>query len=63
MYKRQPVHLMPLYRKLLNTKEGLLPVTEELSRRLLSLPAHHGMGEEDVRRVAEEVKEALGKCS
>jgi len=63
VYYKTPVHLMPLYRKLLNTREGLLPVTEELSRRLLSLPVHHGMGEEDVRRVAEEVKEALSKCS
>jgi len=63
IYYKTPVHLMPLYRKLLNTREGLLPVTEELSRRLLSLPVHHGMSEEDVRRVAEEVKEALGKCS
>jgi len=63
VYYKTPVHLMPLYRKLLNTKEGLLPVSEELSRRLLSLPVHHGMGEEDVRRVAEEVKEALSKCS
>jgi dTDP-4-amino-4,6-dideoxygalactose transaminase len=61
IYYRTPVHLMPLYRRLLNTSEGLLPVTEELSKRLLSLPIHHGMSEEDVRRVAEAVKEALSK--
>jgi len=63
IYYKTPVHLMPLYRKLFNTREGLLPVTEELSRRLLSLPVHHGMGEEDVRRVAEAVEEAVGKAS
>ncbi len=63
IYYKTPVHLMPLYRKLFNTGEGLLPVTEELSRRLLSLPVHHGMSEEDVQRVAEAVKEALSKCA
>jgi dTDP-4-amino-4,6-dideoxygalactose transaminase len=62
IYYRTPVHLMPLYRRLLNTREGLLPITEELSKRLLSLPVHHGMDEEDVQRVAEAVKEALSKC-
>jgi len=63
IYYKTPVHLMPLYRRLLNTGEGLLPVTEELSRRLLSLPVHHGMSEEDVQRVAEAVEEAMSKYS
>ncbi|MEM4576382.1 MAG: DegT/DnrJ/EryC1/StrS aminotransferase family protein [Candidatus Nezhaarchaeales archaeon] len=59
VYYKTPVHLMPLYRRLLNTKEGLLPVTEELSRKLLSLPVHHGMSEGDVQRAAEAVREAV----
>ncbi|MHC1601056.1 MAG: DegT/DnrJ/EryC1/StrS family aminotransferase [Candidatus Nezhaarchaeales archaeon] len=61
IYYKTPIHLMPLYKRLLNTREGLLPVTEELSRKLLSLPVHHGMSEEDAQRVAEAVKEAVIK--
>ncbi|RLF04656.1 MAG: hypothetical protein DRJ60_06770 [Thermoprotei archaeon] len=61
IYYKTPIHLTPLYKKLLNTREGLLPVTEDLSRRLLSLPVHHGMSEEDAQRVAEAVKEAVIK--
>lgn len=61
IYYKTPVHLMPLYKKLLNTREGLLPITEDLSRRILSLPVHHGMSEEDAQKVAEAVKEAIIK--
>lgn len=59
IYYKTPVHLMPLYRRLLGTSEGMLPVTEDLSRRLLSLPVHHAMSMDDAQRVAEEVKEAI----
>ncbi|MDI9619402.1 MAG: DegT/DnrJ/EryC1/StrS family aminotransferase [Candidatus Nezhaarchaeota archaeon] len=63
VYYRTPVHLMPLYRRLFNLEEGLLPVTEDLSRRLLSIPVHHGMSEEDVLMVAEAIKKTLAELA
>lgn len=33
-----PVHLQPVYRKLLDTKEGMFPVSEEMANRTLGLP-------------------------
>jgi perosamine synthetase len=33
-----PVHLQPIYRKLLGTKEGLFPIAEEMADRTLGLP-------------------------
>lgn len=33
-----PVHLQPIYRKLIGTKEGMFPISEEMSERTLGLP-------------------------
>lgn len=37
---------------------GGCPVAEQISRRVLVIPSHHGLGEEDVRRIARCVNDA-----
>ena len=39
--------------------EGMLPVSEEASRRLLSIPFHSGLEAEDQERVVEALRAAL----
>jgi dTDP-4-amino-4,6-dideoxygalactose transaminase len=58
-----PIHLFSLYRRRFGTKEGMLPRTEEVSRREMTLPLHPRMNKEDVkwivakmRKVAEKVR-------
>jgi len=46
-----PLHLQPAYRERFGTKEGMLPVTENVAKNILSLPMHSKMHEEDVERV------------
>ena len=56
-----PIHLFSLYRRRLGTKEGMLPVTEEVSRREMTLPLHPRMDEEDVRWIAGKIKKIAGQ--
>lgn len=53
-----PAHLQPVFAGL-GHREGDLPVTEELSRQLLSLPIHSRLTEEDITFVADSLKEIL----
>jgi len=39
----------------------MLPVTEAMSRRVVTLPLYPGMAAGDVRRIAQEVKEIVGQ--
>jgi dTDP-4-amino-4,6-dideoxygalactose transaminase len=54
-----PVHLFSLYQKRFGSKMGMLPKTEEVSRREVTLPLHPRMNEKDVRWIAKKVKETL----
>ena len=54
-----PVHLFSFYRKRFGFKRGMLPKTEEVSRREVTLPLHPRMGEGDAEWIAEKVREAL----
>lgn len=47
VYYDPPVHRTPFYRG-----KASLPATEWCARRVLSLPVHPGVGEQDVRRIA-----------
>lgn len=49
-----PIHLQPAA-AYLGHKPGDFPVTEEQSRRIITLPVHQALSENDVRRVAAEV--------
>jgi perosamine synthetase len=53
------IHLMPFYRERFGFREGMLPVAEEASSRLLSLPFFPRMTEWQVERVCEALDEAL----
>jgi len=55
-----PLHLQPLYRRLLGTREGDFPSAEEACRRMVCLPMFTGMSDEDARYVADCVAEVLG---
>ena len=48
-----PMHLQPYIRDLLGTREGMLPVTEELAERTLALPFHGGMDRDQIDLVCE----------
>ena len=50
-----PVHLFSFYRKKFGFKIGMLPKTEEVSRREVTLPLHPRMRAEDVRWIAKKL--------
>jgi dTDP-4-amino-4,6-dideoxygalactose transaminase len=54
-----PVHLFSFYRERFGFKRGMLPKTEEVSRREVTLPLHPRMVEGDVKWIAEKVREAI----
>jgi dTDP-4-amino-4,6-dideoxygalactose transaminase len=56
-----PVHLFSLYRKQKGVREGMLPRTEDVSRRVVTLPLHPGMNEKDVTWIAGKIKEAISR--
>jgi len=58
-----PVHLFSLYRKRFGFKVGMLPKTEEVSRREITLPLHPRMNVEDVKWIAEKVKSVICDCT
>ncbi|MFH1420899.1 MAG: DegT/DnrJ/EryC1/StrS family aminotransferase [Candidatus Aenigmatarchaeota archaeon] len=51
-----PVHLSEFYRKKFSYKEGLLPVTENVSRQVLTLPMYPHMTKEEMDMIIEGVK-------
>ena len=53
-----PIHKQPAYRDLC---KGLkLPVTEEVASRVLSLPVHPALTEEDLKAIVLAVEKVLG---
>ncbi len=58
-----PVHLFSLYQKKFGYKRGMLPKTEEVSRREMTLPLHPRMDGEDATWIAKKVKEIVKRWS
>lgn len=54
-----PAHLQKAYQHLGN-KRGFLPKTEYMADRILSLPMHQGLTEDDVEYVCHKIKEFIG---
>jgi len=54
-----PVHLFSLYRKEFGYKRGMLPKTEEVARRGMTLPLHPRMDVGDVKWIAKKLKEMV----
>ncbi len=56
-----PIHLKTLYRGKYGYKEGDLPQTEEISKRILTLPLYPGMGKEEAGQVIRSIRNFFGK--
>lgn len=54
-----PLHLQPYIRERFGTREGMLPITEDISRRTLALPFHNNLAETEIERVVEALRRAL----
>lgn len=54
-----PVHLSHFYREKMNYQCSL-PVTEKISRQVLTLPMHPGLKREEIDRITEEIKNFYG---
>jgi perosamine synthetase len=53
-----PLHLQPYIRERFGTREGMLPITEDIASRTLALPFHNNLTEAQV----EQVVQALGRA-
>ena len=56
IYYKFPIHLMQAF-KYLNYKEGDLPISEKLSKNILSLPMHPYLSKSDVDSIESIIKE------
>lgn len=54
-----PVHLQPIYKELLGTKEGMFPIAEDISNRTLGLPIFLKMTEEQQNLIANTIIESV----
>ncbi len=52
-----PVHLYSFYRKNYGSREGDLPVTEYISKKILSIPFHLNLGENEQKYIGEIIKQ------
>lgn len=58
-----PVHLFSLYRQRFGYKTGMLPMTEAMSQRVITLPLHARMTMTDVKGITRKVKEIVKRWS
>jgi perosamine synthetase len=54
-----PLHMQPVYQRLLKVKEGDFPVSEDVCRRHVCLPMYSQMNDDEVRYVVDRVKEVM----
>ena len=54
-----PIHLFDFYRRTFGFTEGLLPVTEEVAKREVTLPLYPSMKAQDVQYVCDCIDEYL----
>ena len=54
-----PVHLQPIYQKLIGNLEGKFPISEEISKRVLGLPIFQNLKQDQQDTVINEIKNAL----
>ena len=58
-----PIHLQPYMREGFGFREGMFPVTERVAERTIALPFYGRLTGSEVERVAETLREAVGRCS
>jgi perosamine synthetase len=51
-----PIHTQPFYKEQFQYQEGILPVTEEVSERVIALPFYNDMTRDDVRHIVDIIK-------
>ena len=56
-----PVHLQPYIREYLGSQRAELPVTESVAGRTMALPFHNNLTEQQVERVVDALRTALGQ--
>jgi len=54
-----PIHLQPYIRSLLDTHEGMLPVTESVAKRTIALPFYNKLTEDEIDYVVENVADIV----
>jgi dTDP-4-amino-4,6-dideoxygalactose transaminase len=54
-----PLHMQPIYKRLLKVKEGDFPVAEEACQRMVCFPIYSQMTIDEARYVVQEVREAM----
>jgi len=54
-----PLHLQPIYKKLLGTKEGDFPYAEDACKRMLCLPLYAQMTIEDAKYVVDKLRKTM----
>jgi perosamine synthetase len=59
VYYPKPLHLQPVFMELLHTEEEACPVSEELAERVLSLPIHPSLTENDLENICKAVEKAI----
>ncbi len=58
-----PVHLMPYYQETLKTTEGMLPVTERVSKSIITLPMYPSLEERQAKTVLENIDSLLAEIA
>ncbi len=61
VYYEVPLHLTPIYRRLFQYKEGLMPVSEQAAKEVLSLPVHPALTEEELEWIVQQSHQALAQ--
>ncbi|MHA1376994.1 MAG: DegT/DnrJ/EryC1/StrS family aminotransferase [Candidatus Helarchaeota archaeon] len=56
VYYFTPLHIMPLFQKLYGFKGGEFPISEKMSKSVISLPVHPGIEKEQMEYIAEKIK-------
>jgi len=59
IYYEVPLHLTPIYQKLFQYKEGLMPVSEQAAKEVLSLPVHPALTKEELEWTVQQSRQAL----
>ncbi|MGC8961692.1 MAG: DegT/DnrJ/EryC1/StrS family aminotransferase [Candidatus Bathyarchaeia archaeon] len=61
VYYPTPIHLLPFYERLVESRRGMLPNTERASSQVISLPVHPRVTPEDLDYIAKTLKKSLTK--
>ena len=57
----KPIHLTSFYKKKFNEKEGMLPITEKISKTVLTLPLYPNMTQEEKKYLIDTIHEFFNR--